>query len=111
MEKEKEFTYKAIDPNGHEVEGSILGKDSSEVNAKLKEQGLFPVSITDVEASKVKPNKYTKEKYKNRLNPQLFGLWIGMASITMMFAALTSAYIVRQAAGNWLEFRLPDLFF
>ena len=50
------------------------------------------------------------KKYKNRLNPQLFGLWIGMASITMMFAALTSAYIVRQAAGNWLEFRLPDLF-
>lgn len=29
----------------------------------------------------------------------------------MMFAALTSAYIVRQAAGNWLEFRLPDMFF
>ncbi len=29
----------------------------------------------------------------------------------MMFAALTSAYIVRQGAGNWLEFRLPDLFY
>jgi cytochrome c oxidase subunit 3 len=29
----------------------------------------------------------------------------------MMFAAFTSAYIVRQAAGNWLEFRLPDIFF
>lgn len=29
----------------------------------------------------------------------------------MMFAAFTSAYIVRQAAGNWLEFRLPDVFF
>lgn len=49
-------------------------------------------------------------KYNNRLNPQLFGLWLAMGSITMMFAALTSAYIVRQAAGNWLEFRLPDLF-
>ncbi|WP_235297038.1 cytochrome c oxidase subunit 3 [Portibacter marinus] len=47
---------------------------------------------------------------KNRINPQLFGLWTAMASITMMFGALTSAYIVRQAAGNWLEFRLPDLF-
>ena len=29
----------------------------------------------------------------------------------MMFAAFTSAYIVRQAAGNWLEFRLPDIFY
>lgn len=47
---------------------------------------------------------------KNRIDPQLFGLWTALASITMMFGALTSAYIVRQAAGNWLEFRLPDLF-
>lgn len=29
----------------------------------------------------------------------------------MLFAALTSAYIVRRAAGNWLEFPLPTVFF
>ena len=29
----------------------------------------------------------------------------------MMFGSLTSAYIVRQAAGNWLEFRIPQVFF
>ena len=29
----------------------------------------------------------------------------------MMFGSLTSAYIVRQAAGNWIEFRIPDIFF
>jgi cytochrome c oxidase subunit 3 len=34
-----------------------------------------------------------------------------MGSIIMMFGSLTSAYIVRQAAGNWLEFRMPDIFF
>ena len=34
-----------------------------------------------------------------------------MASIIMMFGSLTSAYIVRQAAGNWLEFKIPDVFF
>lgn len=28
----------------------------------------------------------------------------------MMFAALTSSYIVRRAAGNWLEFPLPKVF-
>lgn len=48
---------------------------------------------------------------RNKIPPMLFGLWISMASILMMFAALTSAYMVRQAAGNWLEFQLPNQFF
>ena len=38
-------------------------------------------------------------------------MWVGCASMSMLFAAFTSAYVVRQAAGNWLEFRLPDAFF
>jgi len=38
-------------------------------------------------------------------------MWVACAAIIMMFTAFTSAYIVRQAAGNWLEFRLPDLFY
>lgn len=42
---------------------------------------------------------------------QKFGLWIGIAGMLMVFTALTSAYIVRKAAGNWLEFKLPDVFF
>lgn len=48
---------------------------------------------------------------RNRIHPWKFALWIGLASITMMFGALTSAYVVRRAAGNWLEFSLPDIFF
>ncbi len=40
-----------------------------------------------------------------------FGLWIAMGSIIMLFAALTSAYLVRKAAGNWYEFKLPVQFF
>lgn len=51
-----------------------------------------------------------KSNIRNRINPQLFGLWIALASITMMFGAFTSAFIVRKAAGNWLEFKMPDLF-
>ncbi len=47
---------------------------------------------------------------KNKIHPHKFALWAGCASILMMFAALTSAYIVRQAAGNWLEFQLPGVF-
>jgi cytochrome c oxidase subunit III len=50
-------------------------------------------------------------KPKRGVYAPLFALWVAMASIIMMFGSLTSAYIVRQAAGNWLEFRIPDVFY
>ena len=50
-------------------------------------------------------------KSRNKIHPLLFATILGCVSITMMFMAWTSAYIVRQAAGNWLEFRLPSIFF
>jgi cytochrome c oxidase subunit 3 len=36
-------------------------------------------------------------------------LYIGIVSIVMLFAALTSAYIVRADSGNWLVFKLPPI--
>ena len=51
------------------------------------------------------------EYRRNKIHPQKFGLFAACASIVMMFASLSSAYIVRQAAGNWLEFPLPSLFY
>lgn len=50
-------------------------------------------------SEKVRPN-----------NPQRFLLWIGIASIVMTFAGLTSAYLVKRANANWLEFSLPKVF-
>lgn len=47
---------------------------------------------------------------KRRIHPQKFALWIAMASIVMMFAGLTSAYIVRQAQGEWRYFKMPPVF-
>lgn len=44
------------------------------------------------------------------MHPKKFALWIFIASVLMIFAALTSAYIVRQADGNWMLFDLPDSF-
>lgn len=44
------------------------------------------------------------------MNPKKFALWLFIVSVIMVFAALTSAYIVRQAEGNWLIFELPQLF-
>ena len=48
---------------------------------------------------------------RNKIHSKKFALIIACASIVMMFMAFTSAYIVRRAAGNWLEFRLPNIFF
>jgi cytochrome c oxidase subunit 3 len=44
------------------------------------------------------------------MHPKKFALWLFIVSIVMIFAALTSAYIVRQGQGNWFEFDLPSIF-
>lgn len=44
---------------------------------------------------------------ERRIHPQRFALWLGIAVIVMSFAGLTSAYIVRKGAGNWVEYKLP----
>src|SRR5688572_2951371 len=44
------------------------------------------------------------------MHPKKFALWLFIASVMMIFAALTSAYIVRQSDGNWLVFDLPSSF-
>ena len=36
-------------------------------------------------------------------------LYIGIVSIVMLFAGLTSAYVVRADSGNWLVFHLPNI--
>ena len=41
------------------------------------------------------------------MNPRKFALWLFMITVVMIFAALTSAYIVRQGEGNWMLFKLP----
>ena len=45
------------------------------------------------------------------MHPKKFAMWLFMASVMMLFASLTSAYIVREAEGNWLYFELPSLFY
>ena len=47
---------------------------------------------------------------RKRIHPHKFALWIAMGSIAMMFAGLTSAYVVKQAAGNWRSYELPLVF-
>jgi cytochrome c oxidase subunit 3 len=49
-------------------------------------------------------------KEPQKIHPHKFTLWVAIASILMMFAGLTSAYIVKKNSGNWLEFDLPKIF-
>ncbi len=48
---------------------------------------------------------------RKKIHPHKFALWIAMGSISMMFAGLTSGYIVRQSEGNWRYFKLPPVFY
>jgi cytochrome c oxidase subunit 3 len=44
--------------------------------------------------------------------PASTGIWVGLAAITMTFAAFTSALIVRQgAAPDWQHFTLPSILY
>lgn len=47
---------------------------------------------------------------RNKIHPHKFTLWVGIGSILMMFAGLTSAYIVKRNQANWVTFDLPNAF-
>ena len=46
-----------------------------------------------------------------KVHPHKFAMWLAIASIVMMFAGLTSAYVVREAQGQWRHFELPSVFY
>jgi cytochrome c oxidase subunit 3 len=47
---------------------------------------------------------------QKKIHPHKFTLWIGIGGILMMFAGLTSAYIVKRNQANWVSFELPTAF-
>jgi cytochrome c oxidase subunit 3 len=47
---------------------------------------------------------------RKRIHPHKFIMWIVMGSVMMMFAGFTSAYVVKRSQSNWLEFRIPAIF-
>ena len=52
----------------------------------------------------------TQIESNTKIHPYKMLLWVAFGSIVMMFAGLTSAYIVKKSQANWLEFDLPNLF-
>lgn len=57
-------------------------------------------------------NAQLKEQRRGAAKPML---WVGIASMIMAFAGLTSGYVVSRSKlvsdGNWLTFALPDVFY
>jgi cytochrome c oxidase subunit 3 len=47
---------------------------------------------------------------RERIHPHKFTLWVGIGSIIMMFAGLTSAYIVKRSQSGWVMLEIPILF-
>ena len=37
-------------------------------------------------------------------------VWVGIVSIIMLFASMTSAVIVRKGDGDWLQYEIPEIF-
>ena len=55
-------------------------------------------------------NSETGKSVKNKVHPHKFTMWVGIASIVMMFAGLTSAVLVRRNQANWSQFQIPVVF-
>lgn len=53
----------------------------------------------------------TVSKQRKKIHPHKFTLWVAIASIIMMFAGLTSAYIVKGSMPGWVSVTLPKLFY
>jgi cytochrome c oxidase subunit 3 len=54
----------------------------------------------------------TSMSMKSPVSPANTGVWVGIAAITMSFAAYSSALIVRQGANpDWQHFTLPRILF
>lgn len=48
---------------------------------------------------------------KNKIHPHKFTLWVAIASILMMFAGLTSAYIIKGSLPGWSTIEFPVHFY
>jgi cytochrome c oxidase subunit 3 len=56
-------------------------------------------------------NDTVSNQQKNRMHPHKFTLWVGIGSIIMMFAGLTSAYIVKGSLPGWSSVEIPRIFY
>jgi cytochrome c oxidase subunit 3 len=51
--------------------------------------------------------QFTDARTREEINQ--LGLWVFLATVAMLFAAFTSAYLVRQGGDDWSRIRLPSM--
>jgi cytochrome c oxidase subunit 3 len=54
--------------------------------------------------------KDTVNEQRKKIHPHKFTLWVALGSIIMMFAGLTSAYVVKREQPGWTSFTIPKAF-
>ena len=54
--------------------------------------------------------KDTVNEQRKKIHPHKFTLWVALGSIIMMFAGLTSAYVVKRDQPGWTTFSIPKAF-
>ena len=54
--------------------------------------------------------KTSVNEQRKKIHPHKFTLWVALGSIIMMFAGLTSAYVVKRDAPGWTTFWIPRAF-
>src|SRR5689334_21032853 len=51
-----------------------------------------------------------QQQQRKKIHPYKFTLWVAIASILMMFAGLTSAFIVKSNMTRWQNIEMPKVF-
>jgi cytochrome c oxidase subunit 3 len=54
--------------------------------------------------------KTAVNEQRKKIHPHKFTLWVALGSIIMMFAGLTSAYVVKRDGPGWTSFFIPRAF-
>ena len=58
------YKYKAMNSNGAEMEGEIIAESINQAAGLLKEQGLFPISITESKDKQIKNSERSEANIK-----------------------------------------------
>ncbi|HKS39424.1 MAG TPA: cytochrome c oxidase subunit 3 [Blastocatellia bacterium] len=87
-----------VKPSGAGTDGKGSGDSGGPFNPGSGDPNNWPPGFTRDDA--IEPDKYR------------IGMWVGLASILMLFVALTSAYILRQTRGlsevnDWVPLEMP----
>lgn len=63
--------------------------------------------VTDLKLENVSDSS---PKSRKKIHPHKFTMWVAIGSILMMFAGLTSAFIVKSNQSGWQEIAIPKIF-